>query len=210
MPPPEQSLDAKYHLTAGLPSDWDPPENWNPKETVLAVLTYEVVDQRLLFKFKSKGYYATANIGAFVENLQGGRSLGEMKAPPTPLPSEHPLEIWVRDQCYVVVALDPDCEMRFRAGGPGITSKEQYRKKNCGLVQIDKDGAVLPSDLPGPDCQIAYFAVVYRDKAERHHFTFHLDLLQDGDRGWLEVGIDPDVPDDGGGIPFVDKQRSPT
>jgi hypothetical protein len=198
--PTSPSLDAKYHLQPDIP------EGWKPDEVVVATMTYDVDgNHRLNFQLSDVAYYPGADVDEVIALLlRGSLPSGEHRVPQ--VAAQSPLEIWIYHRCWVLVALDPNRPWRFRAGGPAITSKERYGHKSCQLRQTDSNGKEMNPDLPGPDGRLAYFAICYRDKGEpgqRQRFTFHLDVEQDQGRGWLEIGIDPDVPDDGGGVPFI-------
>lgn len=115
----------------------------------------------------------------------------------------------MREYCWVFITLDGNKAMRFRSKGSAITAKENYGVNNCALVHFDRDFTQLP-DPPGDGCFAAAFAVVSRggNPGVDHNFiNLHLELEQAGGRGWLEIALDPDVPDDGGTPPFIGPGR---
>lgn len=187
-----------------IPDHTHLPANWKAQEIVLARLAYYTDSQgRLNFRFSQLNYYKISDVAVFLNLLKKG-------ALPSPLPPAtsnshvNPLEIPVRTWCHVVVTFEDGMPIRFRAGGPAITSKEDYHSDNCDLRHFASDLTPLPS-TPGEGCQFASFSVANRGKDEHQLFNLHLELEQDGQRGWLEVALDPDVPDDGGTIPpFID------
>lgn len=99
----------------------------------------------------------------------------------------------------VVIVLDTDTAWRFRKGKPAITAKGDYGDSNWGSWHVDEDGE--PVDIFPAGCKIAYFSVANRPALPNPHavqsFNFHLELQQE-DRRWVEIIIDPDVPEVGG------------
>jgi len=196
MSAPEVTLTALHPI----PDDSHLPGNWAAQEIILARLSYYTDARgRLNFRFSEISYYNITSIATFLDGLKNG-TLPQPLPPATSRQRKHSLEIPVRTWCYVVVTFEPGLPMRFRSGGPAITAKEDYDYDNCGLKHYKSDLTALPT-VPREDCAIAYFCVVDRDQDEHHYFNFHLELEQDGNRGWLEICLDPDVPDDGGTIP---------
>ena len=199
----KNSTDLNYRLPRTIPP------YWQPKETVVARLTHDGAGGLMNFRLEDAEIYDVGDPVALIRDLNGANPTSPNHTRP-PVAAAHPMEIWVRDPCYVVVMLERNGYVRFRAGGPAITSKEDYSDDNCALVHVSADYKILPDRAPGPDCYFAYFSLYQRGKWERQSFNFHLELWQDKNRGWLEISIDPDIPDDGGGVPFpVGPKRAP-
>lgn len=181
------------------------PNEWKPFEFVVANLTYEYFSNGIIdFNFDSVKYYSGGDFEAFVAALKS-HHLPAPNVPPKPAETIHPLEIVVREYCWVFVTLDVNKRMRFRSRGSAITAKENYGINNCALVHFDRDFTQLP-DPPGDGCFAAAFAVVSRGLSpgvDHNFINLHLELEQTGGRGWLEIALDPDVPDDGGTPPYL-------
>lgn len=179
------------------------PHDWKPSEFVVANLSYEYFSNGTLdFKFDSVKYYSGDDLGKFIAAIQTN-SLPAPNPPAVPMDTVHPLEIVVREYCWVLITLDPNRKMRFRSKGAAITAKENYGVNNCGLVHFERDFTTLPNP-PGEFCYAAAFAVVSRNNmvgVDHNFINIHIELEQGGGRGWLEIALDPDVPDDGGSPP---------
>lgn len=209
--------DGGYRLPRDLPT------GWKAKEIILVELSFQQSGGRLSFTSSPiYPFHYDANgvdpavFEAFVKDCA-------LNGLPTTLPSPRPtqerrtpLDIVVRNPCHVVVLLNRTLPWRFRSSGPAITTKSNYGRDNCRVKHLRETGEILPDDGPGRfQCQTAYFSVLRRGYFERQRFNFHVEFDQgprmDGSGGnWppLEVAIDPDVPDDGGGFP-ASPWRSP-
>jgi len=211
------SDDAHREIDRGYRMPRDLPEGWNPKEVLLVQLSADYDDGRVIFSASDVYPYpedatteSPPDIKQFSRRIarDGFPNPGEL---PNPRPSESkygPLDIVVDKPCYIVVCLNTDIRWRFRSSGPAITTKKDYGKDNCYLKHLNPEGAPLSDHGPGNSdiCQVVYFAVTRRGYRERQGFNFHLDLLQNdsGTPQVIEIKLDPDVPDDGGGFPMLD------
>jgi hypothetical protein len=208
------------------------PEGFKPGELLYAQLTFDgssTVDlKRLIFKFGDSGAFdvvTEADLTVFLQKLRDSQASPnhQLKAqrtgavpgsgPDDPEP-EGPLSLYTRKPCYVVIRLDPGFDWQFRSGGPAITAKFDCGDDNFGLRHVApaKKEKADPADLkylsdhaPGDGCRLIVFRVVRRGVFEHQKFNLHLELAQEAtDAHPLEITLDPDVPDNGGGFPFLD------
>lgn len=171
----------------------------DPDYTVLVRLSFVQDENRWEINLSDAEIHQEKDIGKFLRSL--------MKDPhPKPVTIKKPspdapraLGIPVDAPANVVVVLDTDTAWRFRKGKPAITAKGDYGDSNWGSWHVDEDGE--PVDTFPAGCKIAYFSVVNRPSAPHpqaiQSFNFHLELQQE-DLRWVEIIIDPDVPEVGG------------
>jgi hypothetical protein len=191
-----------------------PPPNFRAKAIVYRNYTYDVDAKTGLFQFKFEetSYIPHGDIATFIGELIAGTANLKTTLPWNVKPTG-PLDIMLphKQQCYVVIELDKTKNWQFRSGGPGITSKTDYGDDNADLTHlypgaVDEDGqpAILSAYGPGVNgCRLLHFAVARRAKFERQRFNIHVEMThpQFPDSP-MEVIFDPDIPDDGGGIPM--------
>lgn len=183
----------------------NPPAEWEPIEIIYSRYTYTASGSSIEFSAQpSSCVVPSRDIERFIDRLRRGEApdCSETLTPEDAgMSNATPLDIWVRERCYVVVELDPDRDWQFRRRDVALTAKADYEHDNCGLRHVLPDGSRTP-DGPGVEgCRIIYFAVVRREAKERQSFNFHVELRQGG-TGWLELAIDPDVPNTGSGFPL--------
>jgi hypothetical protein len=188
----------------------NPPSNWEPLEIVYSRYSFEATARGIRFFSEPSSVVVDMNLqellAALLENggANASRANSGHHVQPRPgMAPATPLDILVRKPCLVVVELDPSKDWRFRRGDVALTSKADYENDNCALRHIYADGS-LGSDPPADrGCRIIVFAVVRREDGERQSFNFHVELQQQGGE-WMEIVIDPDVPNTGGGFPIFE------
>src|SRR5690348_16897351 len=100
------------------------PPDKDPLEIIVSKLKMSIDGDEVQFVFESVNKYPIVDVIGLIRSLNTGKGGPKAKKPErSRLRVEHPLEIWVRDPCYVVVMLDPKGPLRFRASGPAITTK---------------------------------------------------------------------------------------
>lgn len=192
----------------------DLPYGWVPEEILVTRLSFSYgVDHLPKFSLSDAVVYdydpAVPTMDAFVAQLHSGN-------PPTPKPQSRApvlqrarwLGVPIKYASVVVVILEGQTKWQFRASGPAITAKSDPRADTFGPRHYNAGGQPLPDHAPGAGCKVMAFAVVRRGKFEVQSFNFHLDLQQAPDNApdpkWLEIAIDPDVPETGpDGFPFI-------
>lgn len=188
----------------------DLPKTWEPEEILLSGLTFEYTNGFAQFILSDAEVYVPekgADIGRQVARCMSGQLA---KATPATRSPDADRWSWLaipsRRSALVIVRLEGRTQWRFRAGGPAITAKSDPRADTFGPWNFTPDGNSLAAGSEA-DCMMVAFAVVRRGVHETQSFNFHIELLQrddGGERKWLEVIIDPDVPETGtNGFPFI-------
>lgn len=114
--------------------------------------------------------------------------------------ASRPIDIYVSDECWLVIELDEQEKWQFTPGQPAITTRDDHKDDNWGLTHVMPKGPSAGGDGPsGPGCRIIYFGVHARCGHERQRFICNVDFSQ---IGFLDEQIDPDIPNDGGKFPF--------
>jgi hypothetical protein len=173
------------------------PPNWKATETLVVRMTFDEAGQRLLFNLTDAEVFENVqtkdDLRLFLPQLANGGTTPNGRRPPDPgVPS--PLGVAVRNPTNLIVVLD-DASWQFRSTGPAVTAKADKQGDNYGSWHVDRNGVLLDDTPAG--CRIACFLVARRaDNDVVQKFNFHLSLLQGGGR-WLEIIIDPDVPETG-------------
>ncbi|WP_334165079.1 nucleotide synthetase [Phenylobacterium sp.] len=185
-----------------------PPSDWTPKYILYSQYTFLAEGGELRFQSTTWAVKQT-NVHRFIHDLatSGPSMLGD---PLVYRPGVTPLDVFVEDPCWMVIELDKAKDWQFRVGGPALTAKQDYGDDNWGLkhvppeVKLNELGELelLSDHGPGIDeCRIAFFGVVRRGAYEHQQFNVHIQLGQGGYARRLEIMIDPDFPDIGGGFP---------
>jgi len=113
---------------------------------------------------------------------------------------KRPINIFVSEQCWLVIELDEKEKWQFKPGAPGITTRDDHQDDNWGLMHVMPRGKLADGDGPtGDGCRMIYFGVNARCGNERQRFICNVDVSQLGLR---EDPIDPDIPNDGGKFPY--------
>lgn len=111
-----------------------------------------------------------------------------------------PINIYVSDQCWVVIELDDKEKWQFRPGAPGITTRDDHKDDNWGLMHLMPLGKFADGEgSTGDGCRLIWFGVNARCKNEHQRFICNVDRLPAGLR---DDPIEPDIPNDGGKFPF--------
>lgn len=196
VPPPEFDLPQ------------DEPENWEAIEIVYTFYTRNSVGDVVA---QPRSYVVCKKtIQEFIRDVRLGAPLPpscytRTKHPHDPAPVEQPIDIYVGCKSYVVIELDRQFDWRFKKGRPGVTTKVDYGDSNWGLRHVMPGGAEFDNVGPSADdCRIVYFGMRERDDYQRQHFRLH---VVSGKGREDPVLIDPDIPNDGGRFPAID--RSP-
>ncbi len=185
----------------------DPQLGWSgTEEIVYSKYSFDKVGKKLVLTANPSSLVVSGiDVKAFAQGLLSAPPTGGV--PRLRDPNANPrrpsaLDILVEKRCYVVIELDEGMDWQFRMSGPGLTTKARYGAANGGIRYVEADGEITGNKAPKrPGCRILYFSVMARgSKYESQYFNLHVDMAQPSGAP-IEVSIDPDIPNNGGGIP---------
>jgi hypothetical protein len=117
---------------------------------------------------------------------------------------ESVFDIFVKQQCYIVIQLDPSINWRFSAGSHGLSRKLNISstgaEEDYDLNFVSNGIATGPGGEVPVDCRILYWAVNHRPKDTAREFNFHIDFIEvlGGKERLMPTIFDPSVPNTGG------------
>lgn len=193
-------------IVPGVELPKDRPVNFTPSEIVYTRYTYNRTRPEGERVVPNPGSHVMhgADIDAFIAARVKGRPLPPAdavyrQAGDDPA-QERPINIFVSEQCWLVIELDPWETWQFTPGAPGITTPTDHKDDNWGLMHVMSDGTIADGKGPtGDGCRLIYFGVNARRTNEHQRFICNIDL---SGVGLTDLLVDPDIPNDGGRFPF--------
>ena len=184
----------------------DKPGNFSPSEIVYTRYSYDRTKPDGERVIPDPGSHVVRNMS--IEDFINSRVKGgplppadcTYKQPGDDSAPQRPINIFVSEQCWLVIELDPSEKWQFSPGEPGITTRKDHQDDNWGLTHVMPGGQLVGSEGPtGDGCLLIYFGVNARCKNEHQRFLCNIDMSQ---LGFRDDPVDPDIPNDGGKFPF--------